>query len=73
MTDDTDRLERWRLETRLDELAGELTELRLFAAQLEDIFALRQRGLYPEAATLLDELQRNWAVFMRDRYPDPRP
>ena len=73
MNDDTDRLERWRLENRLDEMAGELTEMRFLVAQLADIFALRQRGLYTEAATLLDDLQRNWATIMRDRYPDPRP
>ena len=73
MTDDTDRHERWRLENRLDEMAGELTEMRILIAQLADIFNLRQRGLYPEAHALLDDLQRNWAAHMRDRYPDPRP
>jgi hypothetical protein len=73
MDNDTDRLERYKLENRLEELSGELTELRLLVAQLADIFALRQRGLYTEAITLIDELQRNWAALMRDRYPDPRP
>jgi hypothetical protein len=73
MTDGTDRLERYKLENRLNEMAGELQEMRLLVAQLADIFNLRQRGLYTEAATLLDELQRNWATLMRDRYPNPRP
>jgi hypothetical protein len=54
-------------------MAGELKELRLLVAILGDIFNLRQRGLFTEAATLLDELQRYWATIMRDRYPDPRP
>jgi hypothetical protein len=40
-------------------------------AALEEIFAFRQRGLYREAGGLLDDLQRNWAAYMRDRYPDP--
>lgn len=70
--DDTNERERWRLESRIDQMAAELDELRPMVAALEDIFALRQRGLFREAGTLLDDLQRNWVAYMRDRYPDPR-
>ena len=72
MTDDTNERERWRLEHRVDQLAAELDELRPMVAALEEIFEFRQRGLFREAGTLLDDLQRNWAAYMRDRYPDPR-
>lgn len=70
--EDTNERERWRLESRIDQMAAELDELRPMVAALEDIFALRQRGLFREAGTLLDDLQRNWVAYMRDRYPDPR-
>ena len=70
--DDTNERERWRLETRIDQLAAELDELRPMIAALEEVFALRQRGYFKEAGALLDDLQRNWAAYMRDRYPDPR-
>jgi len=70
--DDTNERERWRLETRLDQMAAELDELRPMIAALEEVFQLRQRGYFKEAGALLDDLQRNWAAYMRDRYPDPR-
>lgn len=70
--EDTNERERWRLETRVDQLAAELDEIRPMIAALEDIFALRQRGLFKEAGALLDDLQRGWATYMRDKYPDPR-
>ena len=70
--EDTNERERWRLESRLDQMAAELDELRPMVATLEEVFALRQRGLFKEAGTLLDDLQRNWVAYMRDRYPDPR-
>lgn len=72
MTDDIHERERWRLESRVDQLAAELDDLRPLVAALHDIFHLRQRGLTTEAHALLDDLQRNWAAYMRDRYPDPR-
>lgn len=72
MTDDCHERERWRLEARVDQLAAELDELRPMVANLEEVFHLRQRGLFREAGALLDDLQRNWAAYMRDRYPDPR-
>lgn len=72
MTEDCHERERWRLEARVDQLAAEIDELRPMVAALEEIFAFRQRGLYREAGGLLDDLQRNWAAYMRDRYPDPR-
>lgn len=71
MTDDTNERERWRLEARVDQLAAEVEELRPMVAALEEIFEFRQRGLFREAGTLLDDLQRNWAAYMRDRYPHP--
>lgn len=70
--DDTNERERWRLEARLDQLAAEVAELRPMVAALEEIFEFRQRGLYREAGGLLDDLQRSWAAYMRDKYPDPR-
>lgn len=70
--DDTNERERWRLETRVDKLAAELDELRPMVATLEEVFALRQRGLFKEAGAILDDLQRNWVAYMRDIYPDPR-
>ena len=70
--DDTNERERWRLEARLDQLAAEVDELRPMVAALEEIFAFRQRGLFREAGALLDDLNRRWVAYMRDRYPDPR-
>lgn len=70
--DDTNERERWRLESRLDQMAAELDELRPMIAALQEIFELRRHGLFREAGTLLDDLQRNWVAYMRDRYPDPR-
>ena len=70
--EDTNERERWRLEARVDQLDAEIAELRPMIAALEEIFALRQHGLFKEAGALLDDLQRNWAAYMRDRYPDPR-
>lgn len=70
--EDTNERERWRLEARVDKLAAELDELRPMVATLEEVFALRQRGLFREAGAILDDLQRNWVAYMRDRYPDPR-
>lgn len=70
--DDINERERWRLESRLDQMAAELDELRPMVATLEEVFHLRQRGLFKEAGALLDDLQRNWVAYMRDRYPDPR-
>ncbi len=69
--DNTNERERWRLEARVDQLAAELEELRPMVAALEEIFEFRQRGLYREAGALLDDLQRNWAAYMRDRVPHP--
>lgn len=69
--DETNERERWRLETRVDQLEAEVSELRPMISALEEIFAFRQRGLYREAGALLDDLQRNWAAYMRDRYPHP--
>ncbi len=69
--DQTNERERWRLEARVDQLAAELEELRPMVAALEEIFEFRQRGLYREAGALLDDLQRNWAAYMRDRFPHP--
>jgi len=69
--DDTNERERWRLESRLDQLDAEIAELRPMIAALEEIFAFRQRGLYREAGGLLDDLQRNWVAYMRNRYPHP--
>lgn len=71
MTDDHNERERWRLEARVDQLAAEVEELRPMVAALEEIFEFRQRGLFREAGTLLDDLQRNWAAYMRDRFPHP--
>lgn len=70
--DETNERERWRLEARVDQLDAEIAELRPMIAALEEIFGLRQHGLFKEAGALLDDLQRNWAAYMRDRYPDPR-
>lgn len=69
--DETNERERWRLEARVDQLEAEVSELRPMISALEEIFAFRQRGLYREAGALLDDLQRNWAAYMRDRYPHP--
>lgn len=69
MTEDHHQNERWRLEHRVDQLDAEIAELRPMIAALEEVFAFRQRGLYKEAGTLLDDLQRNWVAYMRDRYP----
>jgi len=69
--DDTNERERWRLEARVDQLAAEVEELRPMVAALEEIFEFRQRGLFREAGTLLDDLQRNWAAYIRDRFPHP--
>jgi peptidoglycan hydrolase CwlO-like protein len=70
MTEDHNQNERWRLEHRVDQLDAEIAELRPMIAALEEVFAFRQRGLYKEAGAILDDLQRNWVAYMRDRYPD---
>ena len=70
--EDIHAAERWRLETTIDYLRNELDEMRQLLATLEEVLAYRQRGLNREAAALLDDLQRNWAALMRDKYPDPR-
>lgn len=71
--DDTNNLERWRLEQRIDELTTELEHNRYLINGLENVFALRMRGLTTEAHTLLDDLQRNYVAIMRDKYPTGRP
>lgn len=70
MSDAFDR-ERWRLEARADQLAAELAELRPMIAALEEIFAFRRMGLFKEAGVLLDELNRSWVAYMRNRFPHP--
>lgn len=69
---ETDELERWRLESLLDQAQTQLQEDALILNALDTYLTASHLG-HPTAGESLMELRRIYSAVMRNRYPNPRP